>query len=330
MKVETRTLGLGFLALACSLLGLAFLAICLHSGTFWPWTKVVHEDGARTLLGTIFYFEHAARELPLDIFLGVGVGASFYFAFPPGRAPDTSAALNLPTLAVLSACVIAVIVGGTLWIGGWPLLAENLLQNHTRPGAPLIFGSHWRYHLLERLPEILLSLGGAGLLLTITDDGHRKPGRAGFAAMSWTVAIFLAVTIALSPSPSTWGAPFFDPQYLGHEAREIFTHVLVSLPIGWSACLLLTEKGARRTVALTWPPRFSRLVTASLLAGAAGTAAILYAGLAAVLAQSASYGQTDDFVTLVAPHFFEHSFTYLVVPIFALLAYAGLAEMQKK
>ena len=32
---------------------------------------MVHEDGRRTLIETILYFEHATRELPLDVILGV-------------------------------------------------------------------------------------------------------------------------------------------------------------------------------------------------------------------------------------------------------------------
>ena len=28
----------------------AFVIICVHTATIWPWTKIVHEDGRHTLL----------------------------------------------------------------------------------------------------------------------------------------------------------------------------------------------------------------------------------------------------------------------------------------
>ena len=43
----------------------------------------MHEDGRRTLIETILYFEHATRELPLDVILGIAIGGSVLFAFAP-------------------------------------------------------------------------------------------------------------------------------------------------------------------------------------------------------------------------------------------------------
>ena len=40
--------------LRCALASL--MAICIHTGTLWPWGVVVHEDGRRTLAETVFYF----------------------------------------------------------------------------------------------------------------------------------------------------------------------------------------------------------------------------------------------------------------------------------
>ena len=68
----------------------AFVVICFHTGTIWPWTRVVHEDGRHTLIGTILYFEHATRELPLDVILGIAIGGCVFFAFPPARCAASS------------------------------------------------------------------------------------------------------------------------------------------------------------------------------------------------------------------------------------------------
>lgn len=49
------------------LLTVSFLIIRLRFPMLWPRPVVVHEDGERTLLGTIFFFEHARGELPEDL-----------------------------------------------------------------------------------------------------------------------------------------------------------------------------------------------------------------------------------------------------------------------
>ena len=167
-------LGAGLLAWAASILLTAFVIICVHTGTAWPWTHVVHEDGRRTLIETILYFDHATRELPLDVILGVAIGGCVFFAFPP--APDDQGAeragstRRVLTLALMTVVILAVILVGTAAKGGIGLVFDELLQNRTRFGVPLEFGSHWRYHLLERIAMILGSVGIAGALRMLSDE----------------------------------------------------------------------------------------------------------------------------------------------------------------
>ena len=97
-----RHLAVALLAFAAVVLLVAFVMICVRTGSLWPWTRVVHEDGQRTLLLTIFYFEHATRELPLDVLLGIAIGGCACFACPcaahgpPGRARHTRRWLGQP------------------------------------------------------------------------------------------------------------------------------------------------------------------------------------------------------------------------------------------
>src|SRR5688572_21678442 len=67
---------------ASAVIIVAYGAIALYTGNPWPWLEIVHETGDRTLLGTILYYEHATRELPLDVLLGMAVAGSALFVFP--------------------------------------------------------------------------------------------------------------------------------------------------------------------------------------------------------------------------------------------------------
>ena len=76
-----------FVGFPAGVLLLSFVVVCVALGTIWPWTEVVHEDGSRSLLGTIFYFEHALRELPLDLLLAAAVASSAAHFHPAARKP---------------------------------------------------------------------------------------------------------------------------------------------------------------------------------------------------------------------------------------------------
>ena len=77
-------------SLAGAVLAGSFLAIVIYTANPWPWFEVVHESGDRSLVATIFFFEHAARELPLDMILGAAVAGSALFALPIGKGGNSS------------------------------------------------------------------------------------------------------------------------------------------------------------------------------------------------------------------------------------------------
>lgn len=307
------------LAWAGAVLLAAFVLICVRTGSAWPWNLVVHEDGRRTLVLTILYFEHASRELPLDVLLGVAIGGSVFWAFPAREGPlDWRGAGRAATLAWTTAIVMAVIVAGTTLEGGVPMVLDNLLQNHTRPGAPLSWGSHWRYHLLERLALMLVSIGFAGLLRCFArDEGAR--GFPGLVAAAASVGVYLAFTVVFSDGLPSLLQPFRDPQYLGHQARELLTHALVTVPVGWGFCMLTRPDWALTppTSLPSAPRSVSPIIAVTIAAGALGVVLAGYVGVAALMTDAASHGQTKDLIMLIFPHFFEHSFTYLLVPVVA-------------
>jgi hypothetical protein len=279
----------------------SYIAITVYMANPWPWLELVHESGDRTLIGTIFYFEHAARELPLDLLLGVAVGGSVLFAF---RVADGADAPRRQTPLVGLAVLIALIVGGTLWTGGWAMLVENLLQYPTRPGEPPQWGGHWRYHFLSHIMLMSVSFGVAGQAVLLTRGLTGRGNEVGLRIYGAAVVAFATLAVVFVPG---WDS-FVNPVFLGHQLREAFTHLMVTLPAAWGVCLLLFEKrrrpqGDQGTVGLRGPfitGALGTLIGAFLLAGSLATSA-------------ASQGQTESLSTLIFPHFFEHMFSYGVV-----------------
>jgi hypothetical protein len=325
-----RYLGAALLAWAAGVLLVAFAAICQRTGSAWPWSRVVHEDGERTLMLTILYFEHAARELPLDVLLGIAVGGAAFFAFAPtARTGVRLANRSAIGLGSLAAIVIAVIAGGTVLEGGMQMLIDNILQNHTRPGTPLEWGSHWRYHLLERLALMLISLGFGGLARLVADGGGTV-GRTGLAIVTVCIGVYLALTVVFWGGPAAFSQSFVDARYLGHQARELFTHALVTVPVAWAVCMLTLPpstgwvQGGRAAVE---SGRASPQVAVAIAAGGLGLTLGAYTCFAALASDAISHGQTTDVAMLIFPHFFEHSFTYLLVPIVSLLVYKAAAQV---
>ncbi len=291
----------------------AFIAVCVQAGTPWPWNRVVHEDGQHTFLGTIFYFEHATRELLLDAALAVAVAGAVRYFYPPARmGGDHELARMRILLGVAVAAALALILGGTAFVNAFgpyysneargQAILDNLAQYPTRPGAPFVWGAHWRYHLIERFTEILLVFAVAGFLWL--GDGRPAPDSGPHRAGLYLGALvaFMAATLVFGVSAE----PFRDPRFLGHQLRELVTHTLVTLPLALGTCMALARKFApssadARSRMNTWP-----IYAAATVAVACGAFVLV----ASVLFKAQTYGQTTSLAALLFPHFFEHSLGY--------------------
>jgi len=273
----------------------AYLAICIRYRSFWPWSLRVHEDGRHSLWGTVFYFEHAAGELPLDWLLALSVaGAVLWCA-------GESASGRIADIAIAAVGVDVLIMAGAWRVAGARGFLTWLLEYHTRDGERLAFGSHWRYHLLSLASLMLLALA---LGVWGAASGGRAP-RPSLFWISW--AAFAALTVVFG-----WnGAPFRDARYLGHEARETVTHTLVTIPLAVGLCLRMAGGGAgQRTSGRGW----WALSGFALLA--------VYQATGAVVSGSRSQAQSNDLVSVLFVHCFEHVLSYAVVATHAALFYA--------
>ncbi len=298
-----------FFGVPAAVLVVSFAAVCKLAGTLWPWNQVVHEDGVHTLLGTIFYFEHATRELVPDLILALGVAGAVRYFYPPGGADgEAEASRWRRRMALWTAATLTVILGGTIWFDGGQAILDNLSQLHTRAGAPLVWGAHWRYHLIERFAQILLSFCASGVLWML----NGRPATGSKMLFGGALAAFAGATLIFRPTME----PFTEPTFLGHQIRELFTHTLVTLPLALGACLEMARKfspgGGARSNARTWPIFAAGAV--SVLSGA-------FLLVASVLNKAQEHGQTTGLAGLLFPHFFEHTLGYVLVPALAGLLY---------
>lgn len=314
--INRRTVGVALAGFGALVLFAALIAIMVTFGTPLIWDLAAHEDGVRTFGGTFFYFEHAVRELPGDLLLGVVVGGSLAYAYPL-RRDVRGAAVFAGALAI----AVAVMLIGAARDVGIAGVIDNLLQKHTRPGAPLEWGAHWRYHLLSSLSLYLMSFGSAGLMRALDGAGTAAEAARGKRLVAGAFLAFLGLTLVFAHSPAGIAKPFADAIYIGHEARELFNAALATLPIAWGVGLI-SVGGSSITPGKNAPE--GRTLWFCALGG--GVALGVYLCAKAVLMDSASSGQTDNVVLLIAPHFFEHAQTYAVVTFTALFVHRLAAK----
>ncbi|MCL6567049.1 MAG: hypothetical protein K6U09_11590 [Acidobacteriia bacterium] len=291
----------------------AYAWIGWATGDAWPWQRGVHEDGQRTLLNTVFYFEHALRELPLDAMLAWAVAAAAAYFYPQIRLDTSARSAWLRLSAVVSALLLAGIVAGTWVTAGANAVAQNLAQMPTRPGAALAWGAHWRYHILERLALLLASFALLGLLA----NGRQRSSRKALALYLGSLAGFVLLTFSFGLTRE----PFADSRYLGHQARELFTHGLVTFPLAVGACLTLA-RGVPASSAGRRTGTMRSIWLACTATGLLGT----YVSLGALLTGASQQTQTHELHRLVAAHVFEHTLGYVLVAAWSACFYLWWAE----
>jgi hypothetical protein len=297
-------------AIAAATIAAAFAWLAAEHGTLALWNVIVHESGRYTLGETILYYGHFLREVPVAaayalFLLGVS-GASRTTA--DGRSAPSSA-LGWLAAALLLVVAAFVIAGVT---HGWHSATLDLLQQRTRDDAAA-YGTHWRYHWLSTL-WFGATVAAAPWLLQLFGFSHVLQHDRRFTRAAW--AYFAVLTLAFGLS----GAVFLDPQYAGHQAREILTHSLVTLPLGLAVLLAAAQRPAERASL--------RLDGWTLVA--LGFAVVIPVQLAVVALGGGvmEHGQTEHgLAAMVAAHYFEHTLDYLLV---LLLLFGGLALQRSR
>jgi len=296
-----------FFLLPAGIIVVSYLAICVSAGTAWPWQAVVHESGRLTLAQTVLYYEHAGSELPLDLLTGASAAAGLIcFRRARPHLAGVEAGRLRGRLRVAGTVLFAgvmLILAGTVLTRGWDELRLHLLQNYTRLGEPAILGSHWRYHLLAQSGLMRWAFWMASCWSYLHPDAwHTRAAHPRWYFAALLLFVVLSVAFGLTAEPFTNG------RYLGHQARELFTHALVTLPLSTGAGLAVLPGPAGRLVKAPW----RGFPVAGWIAGAAAALAGTYLAVATLVTKAAAQAQTASPVSLIFVHFFEHSFSYLI------------------
>ncbi|MCK6483447.1 MAG: hypothetical protein L6R00_04845 [Phycisphaerae bacterium] len=305
----------------------SFVAICVHVGSPWPWNRVAHEDGVRTLLQTIFYFEHAARELPLDLLMGVAAAAAA-LTYRPRAIHWTAAARRrrhewLDGAAAAAVATVLATLIGCVAAAGFDGLIDNLSQMHTRAGAPLVWGAHWRYHFLCQIALMLLALALAGLRPVATARAARPADRAGLRCFVRAMLLFILFSVLFVLNRE----PFVDGRVLGHQARELFTHSVTTIPLALGACFFLERRVCGADAALDAPASLDGVnrprsaLRPALIALALACLIGAYLAVGVIVTDAAGESQSHSVVRLVCSHFFEHTPGYVTAPCAAAWVY---------
>jgi hypothetical protein len=273
---------------------LAYTWLAAAHGTPWLWNVVVHESGQYTLGRTILFARHFLREIPVDAAMAVALAAAVRMVTPDGVPLPRRWFVSISVLMAVGAIAASAVEEG--W---WEAL-RDLLQFRTRDDDTR-YGSHWRFHLLSTIwfcsaaPVLAgISSGVAGVPRASADAGR-------LMRSAWVGVALLTGAFGVSAEP------FTSDRYIGHQAREILTHGLITLPLVLAICVRAARGvPARQAVPAPWPlqvlnwtavlgiPVF--LVTAFGGAGLEGSAQ-MESGLSGV----------------VAAHVFEHLLDYLFV-----------------
>jgi len=176
---------------------------------------------------------------------------------------------------------------------------RDLLQSRTRDDVSA-FGSHWHYHWLSTVWfGAAVAVAPIGLRL-ITGASMLRIHRL-WTGIAW--GYFLLLTLIFGMSAEI----FVDVRYAGHQAREILTHGLVTLPLGL-AILLAWERtrGGEAPIQKRAAFRWLALAGAVLIP--------LYLVIISLSGDVMAEGQAEMGLSgMVAAHFFEHTLDYLFV-----------------
>ena len=287
------------------LVAAAYAWLAIAHGTPQLWNVIVHESGHYTLGGTILFFRHHLREVPVDIVMALTL-ATAVATMSPGvsRRP-------VPWAGIAAVLLIGLTFAMAVSEEGVAEAAKDLLQFRTRDDD-VSYGSHWRFHLLSTVwfvcATMVLAAVTSGSVRVLRADGAARK----LALVSWAVNIVLTLAFGLTMEPFTSG------RYIGHQAREIMTHGVITLPFTFALGLQRigprghAEPAGLFVTILAWLgvlliPLF--LALAFSRTGLEETAQ-LSAGLSGV----------------VAAHVFEHVLDYILVVLLTVAMVGGRAR----
>jgi hypothetical protein len=302
IRTNRRRVAAWLLALPLGLLGLSYAWLAMDHGMWNLCSIVIHEDGTHTGCTTLLYWRHFLREIPIATLYGaVTIGALRVY----GPADTGARSLTRTVGFIGAALLVAAAWFGATTEAGSSIAAWDLLQAYVRDGE-WRYGSHWRAHLLSSVVYGCAAIAAAALLSRILDGAFAVRVRVRMRWLAGIGATIVGLSLLWQP---TW-EPVTSPRVIGHQTREVVTHVLITLPLSLAVWLMTSGVGQRgpRPIAAS---RMPREVRAALVAGAFLALAL---GVATLLTQAAERTwPTVRLSSLVAAHAVEHTLDYAFI-----------------
>jgi hypothetical protein len=297
---------IAFLLLApVALVAGAYAWLAVAHGTPWLWNVVVHESGHYTLGGTVLFFRHHLREIPIDVVMALTLATAVATTSP-----------DVPRRPARWAAVLALLLVGLTFVlsameeGAWEA-TRDLLQFRTRDDD-VRYGSHWRFHLLSTIwfacaAQALAAVSSGSVRLLRAEGTARS-----LALASWAVIIVFTLIFGLTAEP------FTSARYIGHQAREIMTHGVITLPFVFAIGV--------RPLGISSHPRPAG-VFVTILAWLAVLLIPLFLAIAFSRTGLEETAQLSEGVSgVVASHVFEHVLDYILVFLLTIAMIGGRAR----
>lgn len=304
MTGSVRAAGWGLTLVPAATLTIAYAWMAVDHRTAWLWDVVVHESGRYTLGETVAYGRHLVRELPI-VLTYAAASTSAAACWGPGRTTTPSTGRRALAL-VAAAVVVASAWASTTATWGGDVAWREALQTYRRDDDVGPVGVHWTYHLLSTFVYLAAAVGLAALLRRWVDGTFGAPRRNATAPL-----VVAALVVVVTAATLRDASPFVDARYLGHQAREVLTHLVVTLPLSFAA---LAWVGRWRIEAPTRQGGSRTTIAIAL----AGLGVLAYLVLGAAVTGASRVAQPAATSSLVGAHCFEHALDYVVVVLLTI------------
>ena len=290
-----------------TLLAGAYAWLAFEHDSWALWRVIVHESGRYTLGQTVFFFRHFLREVPIDVAMGLFCAAAVGSAeLAARRRPVAGAAALLAIGLVVLGFVVAAGEEGSREA------VRDLLQFRTRDDDA-VYGAHWNFHLLSTIWFGAAAYAAAGIWAG--RGGLVRPGGPArtLQAVAWGWVALLTVVFGVQAEV------FTSARYIGHQAREILTHGLITLPMTIAVVRWVTAPRGPAGSGAVPIARPSGAVQAAVWVAIIGIPIFLVVAFRG--ADFAATAQLQSaYAGVVAAHVFEHVLDMVLVILVALAA----------
>lgn len=320
--IATRRLLSIAIGLPVGLLCACWIWLAIEHGSPTLSGVIVHENGVYTMRETVLYASHFLREIPVDIAMSLFAVAAFDSTVPMSGRPHE----RRVRLAWLAATCAALVVAWALWAAsrahGIDSALLDLAQFRTRDTVSA-YGSHWHYHALSTLWFAIAAPVAAALLAALSGlPVQRRRVTAAWRA-AWVSLLLPTLLFGVSALSVT------SVRYTGHQARELLTHVPITLPLMFATVVIVRGSivPAGAAVRLPMPTRILAALRASPWRTALALAIPVFLAVRTLAGDPMAEGQSEGgLVAMVAAHVFEHTLDYLFSMLSTVAAACLLAR----